>query len=462
LSDTATAEAVINYGNYLPYLNGVGSFSGTRSEGQANINGAGFGQVHQDEQTTIYKLLVDAPTKLGPFGKVGITVGRIPIQLTPYTLKLTDNDSYFYNSKTDLGDIPVDGGKIALHVGPIGVTAFAAKVDPIKYVSNLNGQIAGDNQYGLYAGAAYSPFAPTRGFAKGFQGGGLGNFGRPTGSSIDPAVNGAMAIEQLGGGRATIGVAKYGTLGATFVALGGNTGIATAGDIPVGFSDPNFRAVFNKVYVYGVDFNGLISGIGVNASGTKSDTYQGSDKRTDKGDGQWDVNLAYAVKALKVKGGYREIGSLFAAPGYWGRLGSWTNPTDIKGPYFNLSYGLGKNVSLEGSGEFDKGADTDDAAGTGGLTSSDKITNYKFGVKYGLTSVSNIDLGAEYTQYESANFGGGKPEETFFNIGYGYSFNPATSFKLLYQIVSYADKGTGFDTINGNGGVAAAQVSVKF
>jgi hypothetical protein len=463
LSETATAEAVINYGDYLPFLNSISSFTGVRS----NL-GQGFGQVHQDQETTIYKLAVDVPAKLGPLGGVGLQLGRIPTQMTPYTLKLQDVDSYFYNDKTDLGDIPVDGGKANLNLGPVGITALAAKVDPIQFVSNLNGVIANNAQYGLYAGAAYSPFASSRGFQSGFVGGGAGAINRPHQSSIDPIANGAMAIEQLGGGRATIGVPKYGTLGGTFLALVGNTNQANTSGAEAGFINPNNRDVFNRVYVYGVDFSGAVSGIGVNASGTKSDTYWDSHKLVNKGDGEWDANLAYAFHSIDLLGGYREIGPLFGAPGYWGRIGSWTNPTDIKGPYFQVGYALGKQVKLEGGGQFYEGTGYD--TNNGGLTSSDKINNYKLGLKYGLTSSSNVDLGAEYTQYDvlasdAAGFATGgraKPEEVFYNIGYGYSFNPATSFKLMYQIIDYRDNNSGFDRVNGNGGVAAAQVSVKF
>ena len=186
---------------------------------------------------------------------------------------------YFYNQKTDLGDIPVDGGKLNLNLGPVGITAFAAKIDPIKYVSNLNGVISNDNQYGLYAGASYSPFANSRGFQPSLRGGTFGAYNRPRQSSINPLVNGAMAVEQLAGARATIGVPRYGTIGATYIALAGSqqTGV------PAGFSNPNNRADFDRVYVYGVDFSGQVSGIGVNASGTKTQTRLGSDKKTDKG-----------------------------------------------------------------------------------------------------------------------------------------------------------------------------------
>lgn len=496
LSDVATATAIVNFGNYLPYLGSIGSYSGVRSD---RAVGAGAGTVSQDQAQSIYRLSVDTPLKLFGSVNMNLSVGRIPLQLTPYTLKLIDVDQYFYNDKTDLGDIPVDGGKVNLNVGPVAVTGFAAKTDPIKYVSNLNGVINGDGTYGLYAGAA----APAtrnnlnNGFGSGFVGNSVattddngaptatGN--RPTGSSITPARNGAMAVEQLAGVRLTLGTGKIGTLGGTYMVLAGNPSAAPATAPFAGatsatnagrqaiFAD---RAFFNRVFLYGGDFNGNFGGIGVNASYTKTDTKgdrlngagtainTDDNTKIDEKNDAWDAALSYGIGNLTLGAGYKYVGPYFGAPGYWGRIGAWTNPTDIKGFYANLGYALGGGLALEAKGQFYEG--TGDALDFGGLSKSDKINNFHAGLKYGLTSASTVDLGVEYTQYKvidnlGANIGTrGKPEEWYYNIGYGFNFNPNTSFKLLYQIIDYKDKGTGFDTLNGKGGVAAAQFQVKF
>ena len=56
-------------------------------------------------------------------------------------------------------------------------------------------------------------------------------------------------------------------------------------------------------------------------------------------------------------------------------------------------------------------------------------------------------------------------------IGVGHDFNKNTSFKLLYQIVHYNDKSTGFGSTNGaatgsdnnySGDIAVGQFSLKF
>jgi len=47
LSDTATAEAIVNFGNYLPFLNSIASYSGSRSDNPFQPTGPGT--VNQDQ-----------------------------------------------------------------------------------------------------------------------------------------------------------------------------------------------------------------------------------------------------------------------------------------------------------------------------------------------------------------------------------------------------------------------------
>ncbi len=446
LSDTATAKVKLNFGNYLPFLTSVSNFEGTR---------IGTG-VNQSQEQTVYNAYIETPIRLPGVGAVAFQVGRIPVQLTPYTLKQIDTDSYFSNEKTDLGDLPLDGGRAVFKLGPVGITTFAAKADPIKYVANINGENQTDVfGYGLYAGATTSPFA-----------GGFASSGRPTQSSVRPGTgagsafsafdgNGAMAVENMAAVRATFGTSRLGTIGGTYLVTSGaplNGFQGGAGDI-------------NRVYVFGGDITTALGPVGIAASYTKSDSKlrigNGDlvDRRTED-NAAFDIAGSYTFGGINLKGGYREIQPYFAAPGYWGKLGSYVNPVDIKGPYVKADYAFGGGLVLAGEGHFYKGSDTSQGGQPVGLSNDEGITNFKAGLKYGLTSATAVDLGAEYTTYDLGN--GPKPREVFYNIGLGYSFNPTTSFKFLYQIADYNDRGTGFDPVNGDGAIAAAQFSVKF
>lgn len=473
LSETATAKAKLNFGNYLSFLNSTASHSGARADRGNSVNPALVQLVNQDQTNTIHQLMLEAPIRLPGLGGVGLSVGRIPIQFTPYTLKQIDVDSYFANDKTDLGDIPVDGLRGTFRIGPVGITAFAAKVDPIQHVSDLNGKITSTIPgYGLYAGAGTSPFGG------GFRGGlayvdenGAATFtgNRPRGSLIRPAGtgptpiapalgNGAMAVENIGGVRATFGTSALGTIGLTYLAMGGQSA-APGAAIATGLN-------FDRVFVYGADINANLAGIGLMGSYTVSNTASSAGRNTgsntvrDDETYAWEAGGSYTLGSLNLGAGYRHIAPFFAAPGFWDKVGAWTNPVDVRGPFVRASYALGMGLTLSAEGKFYEG--TGDAVAAGGLRTTDEVRNFRAGLKYGLTSASSVDLGAEYTRYRSPSFGGAEPREVFYNIGYGFSFNPETSFKILYQVVDFADKGAGFDTQNAKGGVAAAQFSVKF
>lgn len=496
LSETATAQARLNFGNYLSFLNSIGSYSGARSDRSA-IGSFGGQRVNQSQEQSVINAFVTAPIRLPGIGGIDLAVGRLPLQLTPYTLKLIDTDSYFYTSNTDLGDIPVDGAKASLKLGPVAITGFAAKTDPIKYVSDITGRVNGTSGgYGLYAGAGFSPYATfnaggvnqttaTNGqFQNGFRGNAVGTLdqagnptltgNRPSQSAIAPNRNGAMSVEQLGGVRASIGTGSFGTIGATYIAFSGQS----SGGVPTPVGDAGLfsrqdRAYFDRVFLYGADINVNIIGLGVVGSYTVTDTGGNTlnpdgtidadtETKTDRENYAWDIAATFARGAFSLTGGYKEIAPFFGAPGYWDKIGSFTNPTDIKGPYVTGQYNLSTNTAITASGKFYKG--TGDAVDFGGLSEDDEITNIKAGLKFGLTSASSVDLGVERTEYDVLRGAGdrGNPIETFYNIGYGHSFNPATSFKVLYQIVEYRDKNSGFDTQNSRGGVAAAQFSIKF
>jgi len=471
LSNVATAEAVINYGNYLPFLNGIASIQ-PRTSFRSDRVAAGLypGQrVNQDQDFTVYKAQISVNT-----GPVKLTAGRMPMQINPYTLKLVDADYYFYNAKTDLGDIPLDGARAEFRVGPVGIMAFGAKVDPIKYVSNQGFNENGDRNYGLYAGAAYGAY-------NGFQGrGGLSALSRtsvtsngrtyltgnrPIGSLITPETNGAMGVEQIAGARGVLSNRRFGTLGVSYLYMSGNQAFA-----PVAGANGDLQnRSFNRVQVFGLDgavaFGG---GLDAGAFYTETDTFGDSFNDLDTSRRRSDDNAAldifghFARGAFDISGGYRSIGAYYGAPGYWARIGSITNPVDIEGGYGRIGYKLSNQIGLLAEVQIYNG--TGDAVNNGGLSDDDRINNYRGGIKYALGSTSGIDTGVEVTQFDISNGTGGrvKPSEYLWNLGYGYSFSANSAVKVGYQYIQYFDRGSGFDTAQGAGGVATTQFTVKF
>jgi hypothetical protein len=92
----------------------------------------------------------------------------------------------------------------------------------------------------------------------------------------------------------------------------------------------------------------------------------------------------------------------------------------------------------------------------GGNTKDQKSENTKAGFTYKLGSTSDFTVSQEVTKYTDA--GALQGRETFTNYAYAKTLSATSTFRLLYQVVSYND---GTADIQ-KGGVVATQFSVKF
>ena len=410
VSDTLSATALIDAGNYLPFaLNGV-------SASTANV-----------DRFTLWNAYADAALNLPLVGKTGLTVGRFPFQLTPYTMKFIDPDSYAYLPILDNGDFVIDGMNAQMNIGSVAFNAFAAK----STVGNVNGAT-----------------------------------GLPL---INPslALNTAGGFEDLGtffGGRAIIGTPWGGNLGLTYL----NT------QVP---------AVTNaQTQIYGADLNLTVAGIGVTGEWDKSDpnaalndplivapiagTASYAEQNT-----AWNGKLAYQTGKLGLGAGYTVVETNYTAPGSWNRMGSRVNPTNIKGIVGNVTYAFTPGLSFVGDVQFLQPNNTASPityrtpVSKGLVTSTgaiDKINYWKAGLKYALTSSDNVDLGYEQTELTPTVAGTANEVERFVTLGVGHTFSPGASLKVLYQIVETT--GTGLTPTGGDsrGAVAAAQIQFKY
>ena len=482
LSDTATANVDLDFGNYLSQVGNTAAFPGY-SAGSLAPSALRPGSLTAGNQyANVYKAYLDAAVKLGPLGGGELLVGRFGNQYTKYTLKQVDADIYTNLTQTDSGDIIGDGAAVNLKAGPAHVNAFAVKMSADQFSEPYGGSAAIGT-----IGEAGNPF----------------NAIRPaTTPQIRPggliAANHAAALDQGYGVRATFGAPEAATLGFTLEQFGlsnSNVGGTSAlngvnGLGPNdGLTDPNAtgnNAQFNRLTVYGADFNGALpfglpgvkkGGILVDASYTVSQ--QGFNQGFNNvGNGfrysSTDDQIGAAFGGLSLKGGYQYVGPDFSAPGYWGRVGAWTNPTNVRGPVVSAKFAFTPKLSLNADYESYKAAYGTNANGSlvnSPLQQGDHLYRYQVGFNYGLSSAYGVDLGYEDVLYKLNNSNGllaaaGRPHESYVNIGIGHTISNNASIKLLYQIVHYDDKGTGFDpTAAGgkeDGGVAVGQFQLKF
>jgi len=496
LSDTATANVSLDFGNYLSQVGNTAAFPGYSAGGVAPSVLAPGSLTAANQYANVYKAYLDAAVKLGPLGGAELLVGRFGNQYTKYTLRQVDADIYTNLTQTDSGDIIGDGGAVNFKLGPAHVNAFAIKDSAIQF-SELYGGSTG-TQFNPATpgnpGIPGNPFAPapTPGTPAFFS-----NSQTRPGGLI--RANHAATLDEGVGGRVTFGAPEGAVLGATVEYFGLSNQTANGLSAFDGVTDPNKstqptglgqgNGQFNRLAVYGADFNGALPfGLpGVKKGGILVDANYnvsahgfghgfanvGSGYRYQSTDDQ----IGFAVGGLQLKGGYQYVGPQYSAPGYWGKVGAWTNPTNVRGPVVSAKFAFTPKLSLNADAQFYKAAYGTNSNGTpinSPLHQNDHLNRYQVGLGYGLSSAYGVDLGYENVQYDLRNNDGvlahaGKPTESYVNIGLGHTISNNASVKLLYQIVHYDDHGTGFDAQSeaGNNGrtdgsVAIGQFQLKF
>jgi len=429
MAENITGSALLVSGNYLPWAasNRLDPNGGTGVQGNF---GKDFTNLNNAELT---------PLKLYVQGTVGdwwflkgleVTVGKFGMQLGPYTLKQVDPDSYTTTMVTDSGDVIMSGIAAKANVGKIELMMYAAKHDRGGF----------DSGYALFQ-----------------------SWGGP--AVLGPAYD-AFPIDQSAAIRGKIGLGSV-TLGVTY--LEGGISAPSVGGIDKFAANPRADKV-QRAQVISADLNVPFSkNLSLAANFSRSDLLQsdqpgmnrtatignretafapGSDKNA------WDAKLNLGLGRLTLAAGYKRIDPFFGAPGYWGAIGRWKNPTNIQGWNGELSYAFSDSVSLTGmTAVYD--SPTDPKPGLDNL-----IQHYRAGLRWNLSESNQIELGWEQARVRPA--GAGKTRESYYTIGFGHKISENASWKVAYQLIDYKDGGAKLYGNDYRGGIGVTQVSVRF
>ena len=406
VSSAVTANASIDYGNYLNYVRWVDDYiDGRIPVNKGDVQGYAGGVETTNFVDTFfpYYLYIDAA-----LGNGTMTVGRFPIQWTPYTLKKIDVDSYSSILKTDDGNYPMDGAKLAYNFGGVNLALFAAKNDQNDYLAN---GLTSQSNAGLYYDAIYDSADPhTPVFA-------------PFNAAGGHAVGGLTGIiTQTAGGRIGFGTPWKGNLGLNFYQA---------------WSRDDYLALspYDQARVFGADLTIPFCGFGFCGSWTECDTLATSGSGAadiDSDNTAWDAKITAGVGKLSLGAGYKRIESNFAAAGFWDKLGRWTNPTDVKGPYLDINYPISSRFNLILNGEWLTAIDT-----IGPLTADDDIIKAEGGLRWGISQANAMTLGVQWVQYNPTTAGVDEGNESYVTVGWAHQLNPNAAFKVGYQFINW-------------------------
>ncbi len=446
VTDRTTANATINYGNYLNYLGFVDDYiDGARPTSATNTAAAnGFTDKNSLSAAFFpYYLYVESA-----LGKGALQVGRFPIQFTPYTLKKIDVDSYTNILKTEDGNYPMDGGKLAWNFGFVDLTLFAAKNDTNDYLINgLTGQ-PNSGVYSTFGGAA-------------------GSLGVLHQLATGHAVGGLDSVTQTAGVRAVVGIPWNGTLGATYY----QSWDQNAFNGLVAGTTGNY----DQARVFGADIAvalPFLAGLNFAGSWTQSDTLaiEGSGATdVDYLNTAWDGKLSTTFGRFGIGAGYKSISRNFAAAGYWDKIGRWTNPTNVKGPYADLTFPVMDNLNIAINGEFLEVKDTISPTLPPFLWGfdGDKLWKAEGAIKWGFTKNNTLDLSAQWVSFNpDVTTGTSRDEATelYLTVGLAHQLSATTGLKVGYQWISYDDgnNSSGPYPADYRGGLGVVQFGVSF
>lgn len=436
---TFTGSAV--FSNYLNY-----DTPGAKPISAIPFAAAGGAGAGSTERISLYQAQLDIP--LAGFGRdTLLTVGRHKMQLTPLTYWRPDTDPYFDLPWYDDGNYVQDGIKLQSKFGSATTQVWAGS---FKSVDTNNG-VLNQAVIGALAGPRTSAI------------GGVSSF-KPLGF----AAQGSSIVNQTAGLHAGIPLGRVGELGLTLA----------------DFSTPSTASVlgsYSNVVLYGANFKlNPIGRLTFSAEGAKT-VYQssfdtGSNVYNDDNNA-YITTLGYDAGAVKVTAGYQYIDPRFGAPGYWNKIGSWYNPTNVRGPFGKLTWQVKDSLLLYGGGDIIEGARnraiTVGAVGNGGFGIADNLYRANAGVKWTInkTFTTSFDYeGVFWDLSPNSSFSGvrSKPVEQYLTFGAGVNLTSNTVLKLGYQIINLQDVGGGFGFTSADGGnsanasVLTTQVAVKF
>jgi hypothetical protein len=275
-------------------------------------------------------------------------------------------------------------------------------------------------------------------------------------------------VDQMLGFNLGIPITNTGALNLAYMWLDSNATTPIVGAAP-GSRDAN------RVAVYGGDLKFNFSNIDVEGGFSKSDVMSGNHQLINRNNQAWYATLGYASSNWGIKGGYRRIEPQFGAPGDWGRIGIWWNPTDIKGWMADAHFDFSKSLRLMANAGFYTGTETALVNGNGntdtGLNDNDHIDHWSVGIGYKMGANHSLLLGYEGVMWDLKDrpgvggggaFTGGKPREQWFNIGWGVDLSARAKFNILWQISDYDSKGVaGMGPFGFGPGAAAAQTKAQ-
>lgn len=419
VNDRIDAKATFIIGNYLPYTRDA-----ARSADSLATNTGAYTVGATD--VAIWEAYIDLPLEL--FGReIQARVGRIPLELTPYTLQRIDPDYYIDAARYDDGAFRADGAALRTSFGGVDTQLFLV------------------SSYGIQSNTVR--FFPIR----------FANHNASVSAPVDQML-GLRLQYPFRFGETPLNI------GATYLAAGVGQNRIFEHIVNTISTD------VNRADVLAVDLAAEFSGISAAFDYAVSTLLRGDNRVVSRNNTALDVRVSYPFNE-RWQGtlGYREIGPFFVAPGNWGRIGYLYNPSDLKGTYFSTRYQVDESLSLALA--VDAYTGTAKLPFNRGYQGRDRVRRIQLDAHYRYTPRLRFHLTCENVGWEINSFAlnnqRGKPEWNYLTLRAVYQLADDTELSVLYQYINTDGKGvallSGGPSPAGNrAGVFATQVGYGF
>ncbi|MDW8290567.1 MAG: hypothetical protein RMM06_07570, partial [Armatimonadota bacterium] len=421
-------EAEFVVGDYSTYLQSASRFANvlSRTAGATDF--------------LLWKAEARLPVAL--FGRYGtLSIGRFENRMTPLTLWRPDVDVYTDLARYDSGYYSMDGFKLRIDTDLVSLTLYAAQHNTVNtnLLYDLMQVSAGNDTANL--------FQP----------------GNPLRQRPNRIPFGIVPARQSAGVSGVFRLGRALSVGAQYVVIDAGQDVPTA----LGSVD--------KVNVWGWQVEWSPSDRwNLAVAYAQSDLVEGMRNRLSRDN--WAL-LSRAEYTLGRKGvvwfGYRDFRPLFAAPGYWGRIGYWHNPTDLRGFEAGARERVGDLLLEVYSGLYRGTGKANPPAGFG---TEDRVSYLIFNAQWQGHARWSAGLSYErvwwnlrdlkrFNPLAGLSFPG-NPRENYLTLGASYELNDRTRLRALYQFIYYDAKGVASYSLLGSGreqgGVATLQLSTSF
>jgi hypothetical protein len=204
----------------------------------------------------------------------------------------------------------------------------------------------------------------------------------------------------------------------------------------------------NRNSVYGGELDFDLGGVTLFGSYSKSDLNENTDVVNDEDNEAYEVGLYHEGDGFAAGVRYREIDKYFFAPGDWGRVGVFWNPTDMEIGGAFVMFELNPTVDLVGYYEH---AEVVDGSL---LTAGDEIDSYTVMLNFDLNGGKKFGLSYEDTDYK---LDGGDLYSRWYTARYSQPLGENSQFMLGY---TFSDADLGEAAFKG--GLLSTQIQIKF